>query len=591
MMNIFARLVDSLIAAVAASVLVVWTVNSSFGGVGSSDVDLQLLATVDDQVVHIANTGVAGDNRLFLVRKIGVIEVFDGASVLGTAFLDIGTLVFGDVLSTGDERGLLSMAFHPDYDTNGFFYVNYIDNSGNTVVARYLVSGNPNIANTVGTPVIDIDQTAGNHNGGQIVFGSDEYLYIGMGDGGGGCDSSGSGCNAQKTNSLLGAMLRIDVDGDDFPMDATRNYAIPGTNPFILDGAVENEIWAYGLRNPWRFSFDRANGDMYIGDVGQSGASRREEINFQAAASTGGENYGWPVAEGDQCDPGTCALGNCPTPIPACDSFTYPLYDYNGGCAVTGGFVYRGADIPELIGRYVFGDYCSGDIVALDVGTLDDPVVADAGTELTTFGEDVNGELYVAVGDDMYRLVSAGTPTETPTSAPTDTPTATPTATPTNTPTATFTSSSTNTPSSTPTQTPTDLPTQTPTETATTAPTPTVLGGGTLDVDGNGQVLASTDGVYVFRALGGLQLIVPAAFRLLDPSIPPDGEISSAVSFLGEGLDVDGDGAVVAATDGVYIFRHLAGLQLIVPPAFRVIDPSIPSDAVIAANVDALVPS
>ena len=204
----------------------------SLAGGAPPAVSAQLIATLADQVVHIANSGVDGDGRLFLVRKIGVIQIYQNGAVLGTPFLDINSLVIGTNLETPDERGLLSVAFHPDYDSNGFFYVNYIDNSGDTVVARYQVSGDPNVANA-GSPqiVLGVAQPAGNHNGGQLQFGPDEYLYIGMGDGGGGCDSAGAGCNAQKTGSLLGAMLRIDVDGDDFPMDATRNYAIPADEP------------------------------------------------------------------------------------------------------------------------------------------------------------------------------------------------------------------------------------------------------------------------------------------------------------------------------------------------------------------------
>jgi hypothetical protein len=526
--------------------LVLCAPGSSTAGAPTEAVELQLIANLPDQIVHVANSGVAGDDRLFLVRKVGVIQVYDGASTLTTPFLDIRDLVIGTTLSTSDERGLLSVAFDPDYATNGFFYVNYIDNGGDTVVARYQVSADANVADAGSASIVlGVDQPAANHNGGQLQFGPDGFLYVGMGDGGGGCDSAGSGCNAQKTTSLLGSMLRIDVGGDDFPADAARNYAIPASNPFVSDAAVADEIWAYGLRNPWRFSFDRATGDMYVGDVGQSGSSRREEINFQAAASGGGENYGWPIAEGTQCGPGTCALGNCPTPIPSCDSLTFPIHAYSGGCAVTGGFVYRGGSIAGLVGRYVFGDYCSGDITALDLATLEAPVVADTGFGLTSFGEDVGGEIYAAVGDDVYKLVPAG-------GSPTDTPTRTATATPTQTATA------------------------------------TVLGGGTLDVDGNGNIEAATDGVYVFRALLELQLVVPTSFRALDPAIPSDAAVAAAVAALGARLDVDGNGVVEAATDGVYVFRRLLGLQLVVPAAFRELDPNIPDDATIAANVDAL---
>jgi glucose/arabinose dehydrogenase len=372
------------------------------------DLTLQFVASLDSQVVDIANTGVAGDDRLFLVRKRGIVHVVDAGSVLPTPFLDIDAAVHTPG-SDGDERGLLGLAFHPDYDSNGRFFVSYIDNSGDTVVSRYSVSGDPNVADGgSASAVLTVAQPAGNHNGGQIRFGPDGFLYVGLGDGGGGCDSAGVGCNAQKTDSLLGSMLRVDVDGDDFPGDPGRNYAVPGTNPFVGDAGVLDEIWAYGLRNPWRFSFDRSTGDLYIGDVGQSGGTRREEVNRQPAGA-GGQNYGWPVAEGTQCGPGTCGTASCPMPLPSCGSLTDPLYDYTGGgsCSITGGFVYRGSGIPGLVGRYLFGDWCDGMIVALDPGTLDAPVVADVGFGLTTFGEDADGELYAAVGNDVYKLVSA----------------------------------------------------------------------------------------------------------------------------------------------------------------------------------------
>lgn len=389
-------------------------------------VEMQLVATAADQVVHLTNSGVAGDDRMFIVRKRGIVQILDGGSIIATPFLDIDALVVNPG-GGGDERGLLSIAFHPDYDSNGLFFVEYINNSSDTVIARYQVSGDPNVANAGSALIIlGIDQPAGNHNGGQLHFGPDGYLYAAMGDGGGSCDNAGGGCNAQKTDSLLGSLLRIDIDGDDFPGDPNLNYAVPGDNPFVGNAAFEPEIWAYGLRNPWRFSFDRATGDLWLGDVGQSGGSRREEINVQAAG-VGGQNYGWPVAEGSQCNPGTCALTNCPLPIPSCASLTFPFYEYTGGgtCAVTGGFVYRGSAIPGLVGRYIFSDYCSGDVIALDPGDAnDDPVIEDVGFELTSFGEDIDGELYAAVGDDIYMLVGDGVPTATPTDTamPTETP-------------------------------------------------------------------------------------------------------------------------------------------------------------------------
>ncbi len=361
---------------------------ASFAGAAPADVNLQLLATLPDQIVHVTNSGVAGDDRIFLVRKIGVIHIYDGASVLPTPFLDIDNLVVGTTLETGDERGLLSVAFHPDHDANGFFYVNYIDNGGDTVISRYQVSADPNIADAGSASiVIGIDQPAGNHNGGQLQFGPDGYLYIGMGDGGGGCDSAGSGCNAQKTSSLLGAMLRIDIDGDDFPLDSTRNYAIPASNPFVLDAAVANETWAYGLRNPWRFSFDAETGDLWIADVGQNAV---EEIN-RVPLDASGLNYGWPRFEGDRPFDGQPAEGPVVDPV--------HTYGHDRGCSITGGFVYRGGAIPQLRGAYLYSDFCSGSIWALDVAE-DGSVRADVDTGLdvsnpVSFGEGPDGELYV----------------------------------------------------------------------------------------------------------------------------------------------------------------------------------------------------
>ncbi len=231
-------------------------------------------------------TSPPGDSqRLFIVLQHGRIVILQNGTVLARPFLDIGARV-----QTGGERGLLGLAFHPHYDQNGFFFVNYSQrDTGATILERFQVSSDPNIAaDSSGTAILDpIPQPAGNHNGGCIQFGPDGYLYIGLGDGGFGGDPD---CRAQDPQDLLGKMLRIDVDGP--------GSRIPPTNPFTGDSSTLDEIWATGLRNPWRFSFDRQTGDLYIGDVGQS---RRAEIDFQPGNSTGGENYGWKIMEGDSC--------------------------------------------------------------------------------------------------------------------------------------------------------------------------------------------------------------------------------------------------------------------------------------------------
>jgi glucose/arabinose dehydrogenase len=288
--------------------------------------------------VAITHSG-DGSGRLFIVLQTGQILVYDGSQVLPVPFLDISTLV-----STGGERGLLSVAFHPNYATNGLFYVNYTDTQGDTVIAQYTVSDDPNIADPDSAAILlTIAQPFSNHNGGQLQFGPDGYLYIGVGDGGSAGDPDD---NAQNLGTLLGKMLRIDVDSG-------VPYTIPPDNPFVGDPEARDEIWAFGLRNPWRFSFDRLTGDLFIGDVGQDSW---EEVNFQTATSSGGENYGWRLMEGNQCfnPPTDCNDG----------TLTLPILEYNHslGCSITGGYRYRGTQIPQLEGTYVVGDFCSGRI-------------------------------------------------------------------------------------------------------------------------------------------------------------------------------------------------------------------------------------
>ena len=352
-------------------------------------VELQQVVTGLNRPVAITH---AGDNRLFITLQGGQIVIHDGTSLLQPPFLDIAALI-GD--SSG-EKGLLGLAFHPRYSENGFFFVNYTDTSGNTVIARYSVSSvNANRADPGSARIIlRIDQPYPNHNGGQLVFGPDRYLYIGMGDGGSAGDP---GNRSQNMNELLGKMLRIDVD-------AASPYAVPASNPFVNRPGVRGEIWASGLRNPWRFSFDRNTGDLYIADVGQGA---REEINFVSAASIGGENYGWRLMEGSRCYvPGTGCNPDGSLVLPIIE------YDHSVGCSVTGGYVYRGAQHPRLQGLYIYGDYCTGVIWGASrdaAGRWSSRVLVDTPHQISTFGEDLAGELYVArhhtTAGTIYRIV------------------------------------------------------------------------------------------------------------------------------------------------------------------------------------------
>jgi glucose/arabinose dehydrogenase len=328
----------------------------------------------------------AGDTRLFITQQEGRIVIYDGVRLLPQPFLDITPLVL-----SGGERGLLSIAFHPRYAENGRFFVNYTDRSGNTVIARYTVSSNPNVADPASAvPILQIQQPFANHNGGQLQFGPDGSLYIGMGDGGSGGDPSN---RAQNLGDLLGKMLRIDVDG--------ATYTVPPSNPFVSRAGARGEIWAYGLRNPWRFSFDRASGDLWIADVGQGSW---EEVNFQPATSIGGENYGWRRMEGSHCfNPSS----NCNT-----GALTLPVIEYGhtgGACSVTGGYVYRGARSPGLQGMYLYADFCNGVISGArrqPDGSVTTRALRSAGFLISTFGEDANGEIYVAGYNTgvLYRL-------------------------------------------------------------------------------------------------------------------------------------------------------------------------------------------
>jgi glucose/arabinose dehydrogenase len=328
----------------------------------------------------------AGDGRLFVVEKRGTVVIVEAGNLLAEPFLDIRDRVDAD----SSERGLLSVAFHPDYGENGRFFVNYTNRDGATVISSFTVTDDPNRADPASEIILlTIPQPYPNHNGGQLQFGPDGYLYVGMGDGGAGGDPHNHGQNA---GTLLGALLRLDVD----QQGNGANYGIPADNPYINDDSKRNEIWAIGVRNPWRFSFDRATQDFYMADVGQG---EWEEVNFVAAGSGNGVNYGWNIMEGTHC------YGRSD-----CDStdLILPVYEYgheNGRCSVTGGYVYRGSQFPALNGLYFFGDYCSGDVWSLVTPNGATTLVYQSNMSLASFGEDVNGELYVVdMNGGVYQI-------------------------------------------------------------------------------------------------------------------------------------------------------------------------------------------
>ncbi len=361
-----------------------------------------------------------GSGRLFVVGQRGVIRIIDASGrLLATPFLDLSPADLNLTTCCG-EQGLLGLDFHPDFDTNGYFYVNYTNIAGATVIERYRVDpGDPNLADPAsGLILITIDQDSSNHNGGDIHFGPDGYLYIGMGDGGGGGDPLD---RAQDPTELLGKMLRIDVDNPGSnsanACESAQHYGIPADNPFLGDDGVCDEIWALGLRNPFRFSFDAQTGDLFIGDVGQN---LWEEIDFQPAASPGGENYGWDCREGAH-DFGNSAA-SCTTDPPV---VTEPILEYahNGRCSVAGGYRYRGP-FQAAVGLYFYGDYCSGEIFTgvEGMGTwsgsaIPGPYRDEAGNTvslsfgLSAFGEDEDLNLYITDLDGtLYRfgqLISA----------------------------------------------------------------------------------------------------------------------------------------------------------------------------------------
>lgn len=324
------------------------------------------------------------DSRFFVVQRFGLIRILNSnGTINSTAFLNVSSLIS---TSPGNERGLLGLAFHPNYAANGIFFINYTNTSGNTVIAKYTVSSDPNIANTSATILMTINQPYSNHNGGCIDFGPDGYLYIGMGDGGSGGDPNGYAQNltvdaTNPTRVFLGKMLRIDVD----TTVGSLNYGIPPTNPFASTSGI-SEIWAYGLRNPWKFSFNRLNGDLWIGDVGQVNI---EEVNKVAAPLAAGLNFGWRCYEGNQ----TYNTSGCP----ASSTLVFPItqYDHSSGCSITGGYFYTGSMYPNFANKYFYTDYCDNKIRTLNTSNAVTTTTSFSGN-LSTFGEDKDGELYVA---------------------------------------------------------------------------------------------------------------------------------------------------------------------------------------------------
>lgn len=352
-------------------ILISLTMLSFFGY--SQIISLTQFATGFTNPVEITH---AGDSRLFVVQQGGLIKIVNAnGTTNATPFLNLSSII-----STGGERGLLGLAFHPNYATNGYFFVNYTNTAGNTVIARYSVSANPNVASTTGTILMTITQPFSNHNGGSIKFGPDGYLYIGMGDGGSGGDP---GNRSQNISDNLGKMLRIDVNSSVAPF-----YTNPTTNPYV-GIAGNDEIWAIGLRNPWKFSFNRLNGDLWIADVGQNAIEEIDKISSPLPNT--GINFGWRCYEGNS----TYNTTGCA----AASTMTFPFTQYarsGGACSVTGGYVYTGTLYPNFQNKYFFTDYCDDKIRMVNSAGTITTTSSFSGNSFATFGEDVAGELYVA---------------------------------------------------------------------------------------------------------------------------------------------------------------------------------------------------
>lgn len=361
----------------------------------SQDIDIELLASGFNSPIGIKH---AGDDRLFVVEQDGIIKIINAdGSVNSTPYLDIDDRV----IDTGNERGLLGLAFHPNYASNGYVFVNYINNSGNTVISRFVA--NPGDDSTIDPSTeaifLTFSQPYSNHNGGDLAFGDDGYLYIATGDGGSGGDPEN---RSQNLTTFLGKMLRINVNNS----QGGNNYAIPADNPFVGNSSALDEIWAYGLRNPWRFSFDSQTNDLWIADVGQF---EIEEIN-RVANTDDGLNYGW------RCYEGNSVFNN--SGCPSMSTMTFPVAQYTHSssgafkCSITGGYVYRGSVYTNLVGKYLFADYCSNEIGVLSYnGSTWDMDFSQqfSGNGWTAFGEGLDGEIYVAGRDSgsIYHIIDS----------------------------------------------------------------------------------------------------------------------------------------------------------------------------------------
>lgn len=355
-------------------------------------VTLEQVADGFEQPLQVVDPG-DGGGRLFIVEQPGRIQIVRDGEVAPEPFLDLT----GEVEAGGSEQGLLSVAFHPDYARNGRFFVGYTarDSAADTIASYTVSSDNPDRADAEsGEVLLSIEDPYPNHNGGLVMFGPDGYLYAGFGDGGSGGDPEGNG---QNRGTLLGSILRLDVDRE----GADAPYAIPEDNPFVDDRDARPEIWAYGLRNPWRFSFDRTTGDLWIGDVGQN---QTEEIDRQPAGSAGGLNFGWNTMEGSLCyaDAG-CDQSGLTLPVAE--------YSHDSGCSVTGGFVARGENAAALEGVYLYADYCSGLLWGLGRNGDGDWVSStpvETGLNISSFGEDAEGALYLTDLNGAFYRVTAG---------------------------------------------------------------------------------------------------------------------------------------------------------------------------------------
>jgi len=354
---------------------------------------LTLAPVVDGLAFPLFLTAPDRDARLFVVERGGAIRVIQNGELLATPFLDLS----GEVSSQG-EQGLLCLAFDPDYETSHRFFVSFTDLAGDLVIRSYHLSSDPNVADArSAVERLRVAHPSATHYSGNLAFGPDGFLYVGAGDAGAPGNISETG---QDTSDLLGSILRLDVSGP-------TGYALPADNPFVSTAGARGELWSYGLRNPWRFSFDRATGDLYVGDVGED---RREEVDVAAQVNGAGRglNFGWQVAEGLTCRQGT-----------DCDrtGFTDPVLDYthDDGCAVTGGYVYRGTELPSLVGTYFYGDFCGGWVRSFryvdgQATNLLERLTLAPGGKITSFGQDGFGELYVLTAEgSVSRIVAATT--------------------------------------------------------------------------------------------------------------------------------------------------------------------------------------